>query len=158
MCLWFLAGIWFLRVSKVWSGVCWSWKIADIMKREKLYGSKSLYSWRGFYFLIWHNILVAQRVKNLSAVQETWVWSLGQEDPLEKEMAAHSSFLAWRIPRDRGAWLATVRVVAESQTWLTTDTFLEVTAVVTLATWYRDSTVYFVAQNDGQSLGRKWVQ
>ena len=37
-------------------------------------------------------------VKNLSARQETWVWSLGQEDPLEKRMATHSSILAWRIP------------------------------------------------------------
>ena len=41
---------------------------------------------------------VAQLVKNLSAVQETWVQFLGQEDPLEKEMATHSSILAWRIP------------------------------------------------------------
>ena len=41
--------------------------------------------------------LVAQWVKNLSAVQETWVQSLGWEDPLEKEMATHSSILAWRI-------------------------------------------------------------
>ena len=38
--------------------------------------------------------LVAQRVKWLPAIQETWVWSLGQEDPLEKEMATHSSILA----------------------------------------------------------------
>ena len=37
-------------------------------------------------------------VKNLPAVQETWVRSLGQEDPLEKEMATHSSILAWEIP------------------------------------------------------------
>ena len=37
-------------------------------------------------------------VKNLPAVQETWVPSLGQEDPLEKRMATHSSILAWRIP------------------------------------------------------------
>ena len=37
-------------------------------------------------------------VKNLSAMQETWVQSLGQEDPLEKGMATHSSILAWRIP------------------------------------------------------------
>ena len=42
--------------------------------------------------------LVAQLVKNLPAVQETWVRSLGQEDPLEKEMATHSSILAWKIP------------------------------------------------------------
>ena len=37
-------------------------------------------------------------VKNLPAMWETWVQSLGQEDPLEKEMASHSSILAWRIP------------------------------------------------------------
>ena len=42
---------------------------------------------------------VAQLVKNLPAKQETWVQSLGREDPLEKEMAAHSSILAWRIPQ-----------------------------------------------------------
>ena len=42
--------------------------------------------------------LVAQRVKHLPAVQETWVRSLGWEDPLEKKMATHSSILAWRIP------------------------------------------------------------
>ena len=42
--------------------------------------------------------LVAQMVKKLPAIQETWVRSLGQEDPLEKEMATHSSILAWRIP------------------------------------------------------------
>ena len=42
--------------------------------------------------------LVAQRVKRLPAMQETWVRSLGREDPLEKEMAAHSSILVWRIP------------------------------------------------------------
>ena len=37
-------------------------------------------------------------VKNLPALQGTWVWSLGLEDPLEKEMATHSSILAWEIP------------------------------------------------------------
>ena len=42
--------------------------------------------------------LVAQMVKNLSAVQETWVQSLVQEDPLEKGMATYSSILAWSIP------------------------------------------------------------
>ena len=41
---------------------------------------------------------VAQMVKNLPAVQETWVQSLGWEDPLEKGIATHSSILAWRIP------------------------------------------------------------
>ena len=42
--------------------------------------------------------LVAQMVKNLPAMQETWVQALGGEDPLEKEMAIHSSLLAWEIP------------------------------------------------------------
>ena len=42
--------------------------------------------------------LVAQTVKHLPEMQETWVRSLGWEDSLEKEMAAHSSILAWKIP------------------------------------------------------------
>ena len=49
--------------------------------------------------------LVVQMVKRLPAMQETWVQSLGWEDPLEKEMAAHSSILAWRIP-----WIEVSRV------------------------------------------------
>ena len=60
--------------------------------------------------------LVVHMVKNPPAVQETWVWSLGWEDPLEQGMATQSSILAWRIPMDRGAWWATVHVVAESDT------------------------------------------
>ena len=45
--------------------------------------------------------LVAQRVKCLLAMQETWVRSLGQEDPLGTEMATHSSTLAWKIPWEK---------------------------------------------------------
>ena len=48
--------------------------------------------------------LVAQMVKNLPAVQETWLQSLGWEDPLEEGMAAHFSILVWRILMDRGTW------------------------------------------------------
>ena len=48
-------------------------------------------------YSIWAS-LVAQMVRNLSAMQEPWVWSLGWKDPLEKEMATHSNTLAWRIP------------------------------------------------------------
>ena len=51
---------------------------------------------------------MAQMVKNLPAMQETWVRSLGQEDPLQKGMTTHSSVLAWRIPMDREVWQATV--------------------------------------------------
>jgi len=95
-----------------------------------------LYLW--FYFSSFYSIftysmasLVTQMVKNPPAVQETWVWSLGWEDPLEEGRATHSSILAWRIPMDRGAlagycpcvckesdmteWLST-----EHSTWLST--------------------------------------
>ena len=50
------------------------------------------------YLNLYRASLVAQTVKSLSAVQETQVRSLGQEDPLEKEMVTHSSILAWKIP------------------------------------------------------------
>ena len=53
-------------------------------------------------------------------MEETQVRSLGQEDPLEQEMATHPSILAWRIPMGRGAWRATVHGVAKSQTRLST--------------------------------------
>ena len=62
--------------------------------------------------------LVAQMVKNLPAMWETWVRSLGWEDPLEEGMATHSSILAWRIPMDRGASRAAVHGVAKNQTQL----------------------------------------
>ena len=52
-----------------------------------------------FYNLLFYwASLVAQRLKHLPAMRETWVQSLSQEDPLEKEMATHSSIPAWRIP------------------------------------------------------------
>ena len=60
--------------------------------------------------------LVAQMVKNPPAMWETWVRSLGWEEPLEEFMATHSSILAWRIPIDRGVWWATAHGVAKSWT------------------------------------------
>ena len=60
-------------------------------------------------------------VKNLPAKQEpkeTWVQSLGREDPLKKGMATHSSIPAWRIPTDRGARRATFHKVTKSRTQL----------------------------------------
>ena len=60
--------------------------------------------------------VVAQVVKDLPAMQETWVLSLSWEDPLEEGMATHFSILAWRIPVDSGAWWATVHGVAKSRT------------------------------------------
>ena len=63
---------------------------------------------------------MAQMVKNPSAMQETQVWSLYWEDPLEEGMATHSSILAWRIPMDKGAWWAAVYGVTKLDTikWL----------------------------------------
>ena len=62
--------------------------------------------------------LVAQAVNNPPAMWETWVQSLGWEDPLEEDMATHSSILAWRIPMDREAWQTTVHGVVKSRTLL----------------------------------------
>ena len=59
--------------------------------------------------------LVAQMVKNLPALWETWVQSLGREDSLEKGMATHSSILAWRIPCTREAWWVTACGVTKSE-------------------------------------------
>ena len=68
--------------------------------------------------IIYEASLVAQLVKNLPAMQETWVQSLGCEDPLEEGMAIHSSILGWRIPTGRGAWGAIVHGIEKSWTRL----------------------------------------
>ena len=60
--------------------------------------------------------LVAQMVKHLPAVRETWVRSPGWEDPLEKEMVTHSSTLTWKIPWTEEPVGYTVHGVAKSQT------------------------------------------
>ena len=72
----------------------------------------------GIGYLLQHPwaFLVAQTVKNPLAMQETWVRSLGWEDPLEEGVATHSCLLAWRIPMDRGACRATAHRDAESET------------------------------------------
>ena len=67
---------------------------------------------------------------------ETQVRSLGEEDPLENEIATHSSILAWRVPMDRGAWWATVRRVAKS--W----THLSLSAIPSLQMYLREMKAY----------------
>ena len=74
------------------------------------YFKKYLFDWAGTASL------VAQMVKNLPAMRETWVPSLGWEDPLEEGVATHSNILDWRILMDRGAWQAAVHGVAKSWT------------------------------------------
>ena len=60
--------------------------------------------------------LLSQMVKNLPAIQETWVQSLGQEDPLEKGMATHFSILAWSIPwTEKPGGLSSVELQSQTQ-------------------------------------------
>ena len=66
-----------------------------------------------FSAYVWAS-LVAQMVRNPPAMQETWVQSLGWEDPLEESMSTPSSILTWRIPMDRGPWRAAVHGVIKS--------------------------------------------
>ena len=78
--------------------MAWKWK------SYKWY--LDLSRWSYLFFNHYGNIgasLIAQMVKRLPTMQETWVRSLGREDPLEKEMAAHSSILVWRIPCTMGS-------------------------------------------------------
>ena len=60
--------------------------------------------------------LLAQMVKNLPTMQETRVWSLGSEDPLEEGMASHTSIPAWKVPKDRETCWASVHGVTKSRT------------------------------------------
>ena len=64
--------------------------------------------------------LVAQSVKNLLAMQETWIWSLGWENPLRKEIATHSSIPAWKIPwMEEPGWLQSMRSQRVGHKWWT---------------------------------------
>ena len=89
--------------------------IQQRINKEK--GHQKTFGGNGYVYKVDHSDdgLEAQSVKNSPAVQETWIQSLGWEDPLEKEMATHSSILAWRIPKNRGAWWATVHGVTKNQ-------------------------------------------
>ena len=79
-----------IQKKKIRSYKCWGgW-------RKK--GKSHYYWWQCKLMQLLWSSLVAQSVKSLPAMQETWVQSLGQEDHLEKEMATQSSILAWRIP------------------------------------------------------------
>ena len=80
-----------------------------------LWSGKSSGEGTGYPFQYSWASLVAQMVKNLPAMWETWVRSLGWEDPLEKGTATQFSILAWKILMDRGAWWATVHGVAKSR-------------------------------------------
>ena len=77
--------------------LCFSWDALDPEKRGKNWGSMQI--WFKSTSLEWSgSSLVAQMVKESTCSEETWVWSLGWDDPLEEGMPTHSSILAWRIP------------------------------------------------------------
>jgi len=63
---------------------------------------------------------MAEQIKNPPAVQETWVWSLGQEDPLKEEVAAPLQYSCLKNPMDREAWQTLVQRAINSQAWLVT--------------------------------------
>ena len=102
---------WCLVLLFYWNTVdlqCWASLIGQLVKKSTcnardpglIPGSgRSAEEGIGYPLQYFGASLVAQLVKNLSAVQEIWVRSLGWEDPLEKGTATHSSILAWRIPR-----------------------------------------------------------
>ena len=85
-------------MSKFFLSCYKTWISFHKMKREKRWkSSKLVASFTNCFRIRWASSL-AQRLKRLPGMRETWVRSLGGEDPLEKEMATHSSTLAWRIP------------------------------------------------------------
>ena len=76
--------------------------------------------------------LVAQTVKNLPAMWETWVWWQGWEDPLEKGMATHSSILAWRIPwTEEPGGLQSIELQRAGHDWVTNTYMLDALGFVT---------------------------
>ena len=79
----------------------WGWRGGEASKSAVPYLLGAIFPWTGVGGWFWDDSsasLVAQTVKILPAIWAMWVQSLGQENPLEKEMATHSSILAWRIP------------------------------------------------------------
>jgi len=82
------------RVRNDWATELNSW----IFQKQPHMPSSGYFFWFPIPWESWWASLVTQGVKNLPAMQETQVWLLGQEYPLEEEMGTHSSILAWRIP------------------------------------------------------------
>ena len=87
---------------------------------------------------------VAQTVKNLTALQETWVWSLGQGDPLEKGMTTHSSILAWKSPwtEEPGGLQSMVSQRVEDD-WVTNTTLVEIPHILMIPN-YQENTLGFL--------------
>ena len=105
----------------------WTW-LSDWTKKEHTLLCCNLRS-----ILVTVTSLVAQKVKHLPTMQETWVWSLGREDPLKK-MATHSSILAWRIPwTEEPGWLLFMGSQRVGHDWATS---LSIYLLVTVTQWH----------------------
>ena len=104
------------------------------------------------------NSLVVQTVKNLPALQETWVWSLDQENPLEKGMATHSSIFAWRIPWTEEPGEATACGVSRvGHNWGTDSLTFKINCLCKssdLETAFNPSVISFIAVN---LLSQLWL-
>ena len=105
-------------------------KPKDIFPKYKHLGNGSLF----FRLPRWHS-----GYKICLLIQEMRVQSLGQEDPLEKEMAAHSSILAWKNPKNKGAWWATVHGLQTVRHDLVTKHTCTHVSVFNLRIWNADS-------------------
>ena len=92
------------------------WNIWDSKRLSKLLKVTNQKILKPEFYLspIPKSALLVKVITGIAGMEKTWVWSLGREDSLEKEMANHSSILAWRIPMDRGSWWAAVHGVAKS--------------------------------------------
>ena len=91
------------------------------------------FSFINLYYCFWAS-LVAQRLKHLPGMWETWVRSLGQKDPLEKEMATHSSTLAWRIPwREEPGRLQSMGSQRVGHNWVTSLTSLTIVSFISFS-------------------------
>ena len=95
--------------------------------------------------LLWAS-LIAQLIKNLPSMQETWVPFLGWEDPLEKEMATHSSILAWKIPwTEEPGGLQSMGLQRVRRSW---------TSAQAACWWYRNSTLLGSHTHSCSGMGR----
>jgi len=116
------------------------WKFSEACKTVT--GDSSLKNGIDIYFGFWGASLVAQMVTHLPAMRETRVWSLSQEDPLEKEMATHSRTLAWKIPwMEELGRLQSMR--SQSRTWLN-DFTLASGMFKNLPVWYVYKRFFFL--------------
>ena len=98
-----------IAVSKAYNCICYRLHIVYVIRLQT-------------NCICYRTSLVTQLIKYPPAMQETQVLSVGQEDPLEKEMATHSSIFAWKNPMDREAWQAMFHGVANSRMLLNSST------------------------------------